>query len=372
MSLQTVTFLLGKHPAERTGGDVVMSALMMSLAARSYAVRAVALSSGGAAQSDDLRSVVKPRAGALGLALRARRSGRSLVHERFDPPSLRDHLRALLRAGDADKFVAEHSYMAESFLAVDPERASTSLWVDTHVAESDVWGASRHPLRQWEARRLRRDEWRVARGARAVGCFDAEEAQRYRDGGVPRVAYLDVTMPPNRPAGPEDLPGRRLVFLGSGDWAPNLEALSRLLTLWPAVRRTSAAELLVVGKGLDGCRGADERGVRRLGWVEDLGGVLADARRLVAPIRVGGGVRVKVLEAAAAGLPVVGTTAAIGSLTSVLPLVAHDSDEAIVEECRRLLTDDAYYRSCAAGVYEANRSRWSSSAPHRTVEAWLA
>ncbi|MGZ6791475.1 MAG: glycosyltransferase [Mycobacteriales bacterium] len=371
MTLQSVTFVLGKHPDERTGGDVVMSELMMALTAEAFSVRALALAAGpvGSAGGGVVRPVAKPQLGRGRLLMGSRRSRRSLVHERFDVPALRDALREQL--ADGARFVAEHSYMAESFLSVAPDRAASSLWVDTHVSESDVWGASPSPWKRVESRRLRRDEWRVAQRARAVGCFDADEAQRYRDGGISRATYLDVTMPPSRPSGPSGLPGARLVFLGSGDWSPNLEALTRLLRLWPDVRRSGDGELLVVGKGLGQCRGADERGVRRLGWVDDLGAVLADARGLVAPIRVGGGVRVKVLEAAAAGLPVVGTTAALGSLSSLLPLVPHDSDEAVVEECRRLLDDDGHYQRCASELFEANRSRWTSSAPHRTVEAWL-
>ncbi len=133
----------------------------------------------------------------------------------------------------------------------------------------------------------------------------------------------------------------RLVFLGTRDWPPNQEAFERAVALWPRIADgIPGAELCVVG-GRSASAAPVELppGVRDLGFVDDLHGFLATCRGMVAPISTGGGVRVKFLDAARIGLPVVGTRAAVGSLDEVYGLDTCADDEAVVAAARRLLTD---------------------------------
>ena len=48
-------------------------------------------------------------------------------------------------------------------------------------------------------------------------------------------------------------------------------------------------------------------GCSPLGWVDDLDDVLLAGRGLISPLRIGSGIKIKVLEALARGLPVVAT-----------------------------------------------------------------
>jgi hypothetical protein len=123
--------------------------------------------------------VRKPAVKPLALVLGAVRTRRSLVHVRFDSPEL----VAAIEATDADVFVAEHSYMAESFMRSSKFRARR-LVVNTHVPEALVWRATRGLLGMVEAKRLTRDELRVALAANSVATFDADEAEFYRRNGV--------------------------------------------------------------------------------------------------------------------------------------------------------------------------------------------
>ena len=72
---------------------------------------------------------------------------------------------------------------------------------------------------------------------------------------------------------------------------------------------------------------------------DELPAFLKNCRALMAPIRTGGGVRVKLLDAACQGLPVVGTDAAVGSLKDVFGMSTFDDDDVFVAECRRMLLD---------------------------------
>jgi glycosyltransferase involved in cell wall biosynthesis len=105
----------------------------------------------------------------------------------------------------------------------------------------------------------------------------------------------------------------RILFLASLDYYLNQDALDYFLRriMHLISRRFPAAKLQVVGKGsplelkkrLMQCAG-----VEFVGEVGDVRPYLAKAAVVVVPLRVGGGSRIKILEALAMGKPVVSTS----------------------------------------------------------------
>jgi glycosyltransferase involved in cell wall biosynthesis len=102
------------------------------------------------------------------------------------------------------------------------------------------------------------------------------------------------------------------VFLGGLDFPPNRDGLTwflrecreSVLSALPGFR------LLVVGRAthdLPPEADAWQGRVRPLGWVEDLDRLMLRAAALISPLRMGSGIKIKVLEALARGLPVVAT-----------------------------------------------------------------
>ena len=104
-----------------------------------------------------------------------------------------------------------------------------------------------------------------------------------------------------------------------------------------------------------------------LGFVDDLPGFLGTCRAMIAPIRTGGGVRVKILDAARMGLPVVGTTAAVGSLGPLFDLGVYDSDEQFVAQCRNYLLDVDGAAAAGDRLYQLCCGYWQDRRPHRAV-----
>jgi glycosyltransferase involved in cell wall biosynthesis len=213
---------------------------------------------------------------------------------------------------------------------------------------------------------------RVAKAADAVSTYDAEEADFYCSNGVRDARFLDLTIPPATQVDVSST-ARRLVFMGTRDWPPNQEAFLSALALWPRISAGIAdAELCVIGAKKPG---ADDpvypEGVRDLGFVDDLHGFLRTCRAMIAPIKTGGGVRVKLLDAVRMGLPVVATGPAIGSLGPIFDIMALDDDDAFVAECRRYLTDRDVAVKAGDQLFEINRQRWEQRLPHRSVDALL-
>jgi glycosyltransferase involved in cell wall biosynthesis len=130
---------------------------------------------------------------------------------------------------------------------------------------------------------------------------------------VPNVSPLDVRNPPC--AG--DVTA--VAFLGSYGHAPNEAAAIELITrVMPAIRAAGGPERLVlIGREPTGQMrraAARDPAVEITGFVEDPSSRLCAAGVLVIPIRSGGGSRIKILEAAALGVPVVSTARGIEGL----------------------------------------------------------
>ena len=128
-------------------------------------------------------------------------------------------------------------------------------------------------------------------------------------------AGIDVSRYAFRPRGREPF---TMLFLGSFKHTPNLAALDWFLReAMPLIlARRPEARLAVAGSDAPGSLGVSGPGVELLGAVEDVREPLGRYAVFVCPILSGSGVRVKLLEAFAAGIPVVSTTIGAEGLAS--------------------------------------------------------
>ncbi|HEX5436686.1 MAG TPA: glycosyltransferase family 4 protein, partial [Gemmatimonadaceae bacterium] len=115
-------------------------------------------------------------------------------------------------------------------------------------------------------------------------------------------------------------PGR-VTFTGGTYVYPNRDAVEHLLAdIWPKIRdRAPNATLHLIGRhaAADQMRYEREPGVRALGHVDDIRPHVAEAACTVVPVRVGGGTRIKILDAWAMGRPVVSTSRGCEGLAAV-------------------------------------------------------
>jgi glycosyltransferase involved in cell wall biosynthesis len=113
----------------------------------------------------------------------------------------------------------------------------------------------------------------------------------------------------------------RVAFVGATHTFPNRDAVEYLLAeIWPKIRRAQhAASLSLIGgsPASDGAHHASPPGVTALGHVPDIRPHLAEASCCVVPLRVGGGTRLKILDAWAMGKAVVSTSIGCEGLRAV-------------------------------------------------------
>lgn len=194
--------------------------------------------------------------------------------------------------------------------------------VVAHNVDTLIWQryytTARDPLRraflrlQW--RRTARFELANFRQASQVIAVSAEDARLIRESfHMPHVEVVDNGIDRGYFAGAH---GQRrpeqILFLGALDWRPNLDAVQLLLdSLFPAVlRAVPAARLCIVGRQPPPAlvqRVASLASVELHADVPDVRPFLAESAVMAVPLRIGGGSRLKILEALACGLPVVST-----------------------------------------------------------------
>jgi glycosyltransferase involved in cell wall biosynthesis len=134
-----------------------------------------------------------------------------------------------------------------------------------------------------------------------------------------------------------------LTFVGQMSWLPNEEAIRFFAKdVLPLVRSTGAdPRVLVVGGGASPALRTDlaSEGIETLGYVEDLTEVYRSTDVFIAPFTSGGGVRIKLLDAMSAGLPVVTTSVGAKGLESAAgrALLVADGAEEFARAIRRVL-----------------------------------
>lgn len=135
-----------------------------------------------------------------------------------------------------------------------------------------------------------------------------------------------------------------ILFLGAF-FTQNVDAARLLInSIWPyIIKKMPEARLIIAGmtKEQVGCDLTDIDGVEMPGFVEDLDLLYERARIVATPILVGGGTRVKIIEACSYGKPVVSTT--IGAeginLENETEILLRDNPRDFAEACLRLLRD---------------------------------
>lgn len=166
-------------------------------------------------------------------------------------------------------------------------------------------------------------------------------------------------------------------FLGSYGHHPNIDAVEHFLDdIWPQIATAlPTVEFSIVGSGAPDSlvRRATGR-VRHLGYLPDLGLVMQRARVSVVPLRYGAGVKGKIYESMAHGVPVVCTTVAaegMGLVDGEQVLIA-DTAEAFAAAVVRVHEDADLWEGLSQEGQAHIRRTVSREAGMRILEGILA
>lgn len=231
-------------------------------------------------------------------------------------------LQRLLEAQRFDAIHFDHPHTALSFPLIQRLQPQAKLTLDAHNVEAEIvervaesaprW--QRRALR-WQARRIHALERDLARRMDLVLTCSERDAEAFRAMGARRVRVVPNAVPPLAPSLVAQR--RNLVFVGSLDWRPNAEAAAILARdIWPRCRALlPGARLAIVGRNPPAqVQALAAHDVIIAGSVPDVTPWLDGAFATAVPLRAGSGTRIKILEAWAAGVPVVASRVAAEGL----------------------------------------------------------
>jgi len=245
----------------------------------------------------------------------------------------------------------------------------------TDLANPFRWPAAIYSFIQWQ--RLKRYEAKVCRRADHVLAVSQADAAALKK----IVPQVEITVVPNgidtSVYTPKLVNHRNplTVFTGTMDFRPNVDAvLWYTRQVWPLIKAEEPeARFVVVGqrphKRLEELR--RDPSIRVTGHVEEVRPYIKEASVYVAPLRMGGGTRLKLLEAMAMGKPVVATRLGAEGypITDGQELLLADSPTAFAQAVIELLrsrTLRADLGRAARSFVEANYD-WQAIVPR--VEA---
>ncbi|HEV7516844.1 MAG TPA: glycosyltransferase [Thermoanaerobaculia bacterium] len=272
----------------------------------------------------------------------------------------------------AERFDLVHAEQLQALSQV-PRQGGPPVVLRAQNVESDLWAATARrrgggvgALLAVEARRLAAWEGKAVRGTAATVALTPEDAARLAEiaGLTGRVHTVAAPFPASLPAGGTALLGApAVVVLGSAGWLPNVDSAAWFQgEVWPVVRAAlPGAVLHLFGTAEDGGSAA---GVMVHPAPEDSADAFPARAILAVPLRIASGVRMKILEAWARGVPVVGTPEAVAGLGAEDGrelLVAGDPVE-FAAALARLHTELALARSLVAAGRAALRERHDPAA----------
>lgn len=285
-----------------------------------------------------------------------------------------------------DACVCEFSYMAANI-------RDLSRWivmqhnVESMLIRRRVSYESARLIRKYfdiDSRRMAALERRVCReAAHIIAISDQDAATMKSLYGAERVSPIHAGVDANyfaRPPQPgPDWPAFDLVFVGKMGWPPNVDGAQWFVqSVLPLIReQRPECRLALVGQlpeeGIISL-GQNYPNVTVTGTVDDVRPWLWGASAAIVPLRIGGGIRIKIYEAMAAGTPLVSTTIGAEGLP-VEPsehLLLADDPRAFAEACLRILNDREAARRMAARAHLFVRERVSWDHTAREVEELIS
>lgn len=188
-------------------------------------------------------------------------------------------------------------------------------------------------------------EYRAIKAASVTAvCAEADRvaAARICPGQRTVVVSNAVDCPSNPPSLSKD---QTLLFLGNYTYEPNVQAAERLVhRIWPRILQACpGARLFIAGGSIGRLPSAklSIAGVDYLGFVPDLNQLYARTRVVCCPLDVGGGTRLKLIEAAAYGRPMVSTRVGAEGLVfrNGVDILLRDKDAEFADACVTLFGD---------------------------------
>ena len=314
-------------------------------------------------------------------------STRSFERLRLTVPALQRVLDRILLASRFDVVNLEFTFLGYCDVRKAPTGEKLpplvvdSHNIDYHLARQYVHTGSlgRRFYHAVNWRKLRREELGTYGAADGVYLCSAADERRLleevpgaRTAVIPNAADVEYYQP--RPTDPSP-DGRTVVFFGLLSYAPNVDGVIHFMQhIWPRIAEAHPkARCKIIGgqpppslQALAGTR------VEFTGFVSDLRPHLAAAAAIVVPLRLGGGTRLKIVEAMAMGKAIVSTSLGAEGIEAApgRDILVEDEPSAFADAVNRLLAEPDLAARIGQSARQLAVERYAWSGAARALEGF--
>ena len=287
-------------------------------------------------------------------------------------PAYRRRLDCLLAEKSYDVIHCDSISMSDNLTGLDKK----SLILTEHNIEQMIWagyveharGALTRIYRQNQYHKVKRLEDNLNKFYdHVVTVSEADKRKLARCFPAERIVVVDNGVDPATYAADRPADSRSgVVFTGSLDWHPNIDGLTYFAReiFQPLRRHHPEGAITIVGRHPGAALKNLLSGLPGVGLRADVPEIqpfLRAARVMIVPLRIGGGSRLKILEAMASGLPVVSTSKGAEGLAVVdgESIIIRDDPVAFAAAVAELLENDDLWNRLARRGRELVQARYS-------------
>lgn len=289
-------------------------------------------------------------------------------------------LQQLIDSGRFDVVQVEFAQMAAFSFKLNARRPRTVL--DEHNIEFDIVkrtasadvGPARRVYSAVDWRKLRREEraaWRRFDGVSVTSERDAAILRglepRTRISVVPNGVDIGQFRPSTAPCDRD-----ALLFFGAINYYPNQDGIQYFLEqVFPRVlARRPKTKLWIVGPVGDDMKRLNSANIEVTGFVDEVEPYLDRATAVIAPLRIGGGTRLKIVEAMSKAKPIISTRIGAEGLdvTHGKHALLADEPEDFAAQIERVLADEELASSLGRAARQLAEERYSWTSLVKTLE----
>jgi glycosyltransferase involved in cell wall biosynthesis len=294
-----------------------------------------------------------------------------LAVSRYRSAAMRRKIDELLVIEKYDRIVCDFLFVAPNIRVIErsvlfEHNVETTIWQRHGETATNPFARVFFSI---QSRRMFAYEAATCRQSAHVVAVSDTDVARFREMfGVTKVSSVPTGVDVDyfRPGSAREVPRADLTFVGSMDWLPNVDGILYFTRdILPLIReRKPDCSLAIVGRNppreIVELGNQDPR-INVTGTVPDIRPYFWNSSISIVPLRIGGGTRLKIFEAMAAGAPVVSTSIGAEGLpvSTGQDCYIADSPRDFADRCLELLGDSQLRARIAGAGMELVSTRCS-------------
>lgn len=262
---------------------------------------------------------------------------------RFFNNDMNQLLSATLRETKFDIIILESIY-SSPYLESLRQSFDGKIFIRSHNVEHQIWEDlsknTSNVVKRWYLNKLGRDlktyELHINQTVDGIMTISKDDESYFKaqnsDTNITTIPFTVVINDQLQ----NSYSGNNIFHIGGMDWDPNREAVNRLIKLFPSIQNSiPTIQLSLIGKGTEALH-PTEKQIQCMGFVPDLSTFCIQTGILVSPITSGSGVRIKILEMMALGIPIITTNKGAQGINPDQVLYIANSNEELIEAIVKL------------------------------------